>query len=36
MSIAMLLLAATLGRFPMNYRDLAALGVGPQPPRIGD
>jgi DHA2 family multidrug resistance protein len=36
MAVAMLILIATLRRFPMNFRDLAALGVGPRRPRTGD
>jgi DHA2 family multidrug resistance protein len=36
MSVAMLILLATLGRFPLNYRDLAALGAGARQPRTGD
>jgi DHA2 family multidrug resistance protein len=33
MSVLMLILLATLRRFPLNYRDLAALGAGPPPAR---
>ena len=36
MSVAMLILLATLGRFPMNFRDLAALDAGARKPRTGD
>ncbi len=36
MSVAMLILLATLRRFPLNYRDLAALEVDAQQPRTGD
>jgi MFS transporter, DHA2 family, multidrug resistance protein len=36
MSVVMLILLATLGRFPLNYRDLAALGPGGRPSRTGD
>jgi MFS transporter, DHA2 family, multidrug resistance protein len=36
MSVAMLILLATLGRFPMNFRDLAALDVGARQRRTGD
>jgi DHA2 family multidrug resistance protein len=32
-SVATLLLIATLRRFPMNFRDLAALDAGPRPAR---
>ena len=31
MSVAMLILIATLGRFPLNFRDLAALDAGARP-----
>jgi DHA2 family multidrug resistance protein len=33
-SVATLLLIATLRRFPLNFRDLAALGAGPSPARM--
>ncbi len=36
MSVAMLILLATLGRFPLNYRDLAALGASARQPGTGD
>jgi MFS transporter, DHA2 family, multidrug resistance protein len=36
MSVAMLILLATLRRFPLNFRDLAVLGAGGQQPRAGD
>ena len=36
MSVAMLILLATLRRFPLNYRDLAALGAGARQARPGD
>ena len=36
MSVIMLILLATLRRFPMNYRDLAALAAGPRQSRTGD
>ena len=36
MSVAMLILLATLGRFPLNYRELAALDAGARQPRTGD
>jgi MFS transporter, DHA2 family, multidrug resistance protein len=36
MSVAMLILLATLRRFPLNYRDLAALGAGARQARAGD
>jgi DHA2 family multidrug resistance protein len=36
MSVAMLILLATLRRFPMNYRELAALDTGARQPRSGD
>ena len=36
MSVAMLILLATLGRFPLNFRDLAALDAGARQPRTGD
>jgi DHA2 family multidrug resistance protein len=36
MSVAMLILLATLGRFPLNFRDLAALDKGARQPRTGD
>jgi DHA2 family multidrug resistance protein len=35
MSVAMLILLATLGRFPLNYRDLAALDAGDRQARTG-
>jgi DHA2 family multidrug resistance protein len=35
MSVVMLILLATLRRFPMNYRDLAAVAAGPRQPRTG-
>jgi DHA2 family multidrug resistance protein len=36
MSVAMLILLATLGRFPLNYRELAALDADARQPRTGD
>jgi DHA2 family multidrug resistance protein len=36
MAVAMSILLATLGRFPMNFRDLAALDVAAPRPRSGD
>ena len=36
MSVVMLILIATLGRFPLNFRGLAALDVGARQPRTGD
>ena len=36
MSVAMLILLATLRRFPLNFRDLAALDAGARQPRTGD
>ena len=36
MSVAMLILLATLGRFPLNFRDLAALDAGARQARTGD
>jgi DHA2 family multidrug resistance protein len=36
MSVAMLILLATLGRFPLNFRELAALDAGARQPRTGD
>jgi DHA2 family multidrug resistance protein len=36
MAVVMLIMLATLRRFPMNYRDLAALAAGPRQPRTGD
>ena len=35
-SVATLLLIATVRRFPLNYRDLAALDAGPPPARTRD
>jgi DHA2 family multidrug resistance protein len=35
-SVATLILIATLQRFPLNYRDLAALDSGPPPARTRD
>jgi len=35
-SVAMLMLLATLGRFPLNFRDLAALGAPARQARPGD
>jgi hypothetical protein len=34
-SVATLILIATLRRFPLNYRDLAALDTGARPARTG-
>ena len=36
MSVVMLILLATLRRFPLNFRDLAALAGRPPQPRAGD
>ena len=36
MSVVMLILLATLGRFPLNFRDLAALDVSGRRSRTGD
>ena len=36
MSVVMLILLATLGRFPLNFRELAALDAGARQPRTGD
>ncbi len=36
MSVAMLILLATLRRFPLNFRDLAALDAGARQARAGD
>ena len=36
MSVAMLILLATLRRFPLNFRDLAALDAGARQARTGD
>jgi hypothetical protein len=36
MSVVMLILLATLGRFPLNFRDLAALDVSGRQARTGD
>jgi hypothetical protein len=36
MAVAMLMLLATLGSFPKNYRELAALDPGARQPRTGD
>lgn len=36
MSVAMLILLATLRRFPVNFRDLAALDPGARQPRTGE
>ena len=36
MSVAMLILLATLRRFPLNYRDLSALGAGARQRKTGD
>jgi len=35
-SVATLILIATLRRFPLNYRDLAALDAGALPARTSD
>ena len=35
-AVAMLILLATVGRFPMNFPGLAALNVGAPQPRTGD
>ncbi len=35
-TVAVLLLLATVGRFPMTFRDLAALDTGPLPARTRD
>jgi len=35
-SVATLMLIATLRRFPLSFRDLAALDVGARQPRTGD
>jgi hypothetical protein len=36
MAVVMLILLATLGRFPLNFRDLAALDVSGRETRTGD
>jgi MFS transporter, DHA2 family, multidrug resistance protein len=36
MSVVMLILLATLGRFPLNFRELAALDARARQPRSGD
>jgi DHA2 family multidrug resistance protein len=36
MALLMLILLATLGRFPLNFRELAALGAGAPQARAGD
>jgi DHA2 family multidrug resistance protein len=36
MSVVMLILLATLGRFPLNFRDLAAVDVNGRQARTGD
>jgi DHA2 family multidrug resistance protein len=36
MSVVMLILLATLGRSPLNFRDLGALDVSGRPARTGD
>jgi MFS transporter, DHA2 family, multidrug resistance protein len=36
MSVLMLILLATIRRFPLNFRDLGALDLGSRQPRIGD
>ena len=35
-SVATLILIATIGRFPLGYRDLAAIDTGPPPARTRD
>ena len=35
-SVAMLILLATVGRFPLNFRDVAMLGAGARQARAGD
>jgi DHA2 family multidrug resistance protein len=36
MAVAMMILLATLARFPLNFRDLTALAAGARQPRTGD
>jgi hypothetical protein len=36
MSVLMLILIATLGRFSLNFRDLRALDAGARQPRTGE
>jgi DHA2 family multidrug resistance protein len=36
MSVGMLILLATVGKFPLNYRQLATLSAGAAPPPAGD
>jgi hypothetical protein len=36
MAVLMLILIATLGRFPLNFRDLSALDASARRPRRGD